>query len=143
MKCAEPLSRLATVSKDTCEHIKTVEFWQLCRLEINYIINNKPPFELGLRISHFAVFLEHAELDSYISAMCALAADKTYHCGVCHKQAARRQDIERHLESVHIVTEPFVCEVCGASMKTRPGLQRHIRSHKNAFGGLAEVKGEN
>ena len=89
------------------------------------------------------MFLEHAELDSYISAMCSMAEDKTYHCGVCHKQATRRQDIERHLESVHIVTEPFSCEVCGASMKTRPGLQRHIRLHKNAIISLAEDRDEN
>ena len=80
----------------------------------------------------FAVFLEHDELDSYIGANSILAEDKTFYCGVCHKSGRQRQDIERHIESVHIVTNPWPCQICGSQLKSRRGYQTHIRTqHRN------------
>ena len=78
-----------------------------------------------------SVFLKHEQLDSYISSVCHQLENKTYACGVCDKPSEQRQVVERHIESCHIVTVPFPCEVCGASLKTRHGFKRHMRTHKN------------
>ena len=82
------------------------------------------------------VFLEHDQLDSYINEMVILNEDEmgnrpTYYCGVCHHQGNAKQDIERHIESSHIQTNPFFCPTCGSSHKTRRTLKIHQRSHKN------------
>jgi len=77
------------------------------------------------------VFLKHEQLDSYISSVCHQLENKTYLCGVCDKPSEQRQVVERHIESCHIVTVPFACDLCGASLKTRHGFKRHMRSHKN------------
>ena len=77
------------------------------------------------------MLLEHDELDTYISEMCAVAEDKTFYCGVCHKSGRQRQDIERHIESVHILTNPWPCQVCGSLLKNRRGYQSHIRKHRH------------
>ena len=78
-----------------------------------------------------SVFLKHEQLDSYISSVCHQLENKTYLCGVCDKPSEQRQVVERHIESCHIVTVPFACDLCGASLKTRHGFKRHMRSHKN------------
>ena len=85
----------------------------------------------GLHFICISVFLKHNQLDSYISSVCHQMEDKTYFCGVCDKPSEQRQVVERHIESCHIVTDPFTCHLCGASLKTRHGYQRHMRTHKN------------
>ena len=79
------------------------------------------------------VFLEHDQLDDYINGMVLLSEDghggRFAFCGVCQKQGSK-QDIERHIESWHIQTNPFPCEICGKNQKTRRSLQIHLRLHK-------------
>ena len=78
----------------------------------------------------FLVFVEHGGLEAYISEMCVQCEDKSYYCGVCgHQGSGKKQDIERHIESFHIETDPFPCNICGISCKTRRGYQRHVRTH--------------
>ena len=75
--------------------------------------------------------MEHEQLDNYISETCLQTEFKTFYCGVCQKPGNKKQDIERHIESVHIQTNPFKCDICGSLLKTRKSLQIHLRRHKN------------
>ena len=90
----------------------------------------------ALFIFLFLVFLEHDQLDSYINEMViqnedVLGKRPTFYCGICQHQGNTKQDVERHVESFHIQTQPFYCPTCGASYKTRRTLKIHQRSHKN------------
>ena len=79
--------------------------------------------------------MEHEHVESYISSM-ILQSDESYKqgdgrffCGVCQKGSRQRQDIERHVESNHIETHPYVCPICGSQHKTRRYLKLHQKIH--------------
>ena len=77
-----------------------------------------------------SVYLEHNQLDTYISETCIQSHDKQFYCGSCEYASEHKQVVERHIESCHILTDPFSCEFCGSSLKTRFGYKRHVRKHK-------------
>ena len=80
---------------------------------------------------HVLVYLEHDQLDAYIKELCFMTEHKTFACGVCQKEGKQRQDIERHIESIHVTTKPFQCDSCGTKHKTRKSHQEHLRAfHK-------------
>ena len=81
------------------------------------------------------VFLEHGEIDSYVETKCIPSTTmeggmRTFSCVLCEQVARQKQDIYRHIESAHIETNPFSCDICGALLKTRHVLYNHKRSHK-------------
>ena len=72
--------------------------------------------------------MDHVQLESYLKEMVVMTEDKLfYYCGVCNKEGRKRQDIERHIESMHVITPPYVCEICSSDFKTKTYLQRHMR----------------
>ena len=76
------------------------------------------------------MYLPHEQLDSYIqeNVMCSEdASGKIAYCAICQQSARHRQDIERHIESAHIETDAFACEVCGWETKTRRTLKIHMK----------------
>ena len=77
------------------------------------------------------VFLEHDQLDSYISEMVTQSEDhlglKTFSCGICNTSSHKKQVIERHVEAQHVDTRPYECQMCGKLQKNRRGLQGHYR----------------
>ena len=79
--------------------------------------------------------IDHENLDSCIREMCVQVEDdygnKYFQCSMCQNQAKNRQDVERHIESKHVVTKPFDCELCGIQRKTRREIKRHMRTHHN------------
>ena len=82
------------------------------------------------------VFLEHGEIDSYVETKCIPSTTmeggmRTFSCVLCDQVARQKQDIYRHIESAHIETNPFSCDICGALLKTRHVLYNHKRSHKD------------
>ena len=77
-----------------------------------------------------SVFLDHDQLDNYIRERCLQSEDGAHYCGVCGKPSKFKQDIERHVESAHVETNPFICLLCGFQAKTRRSLKIHARSHR-------------
>jgi len=75
------------------------------------------------------VFMEHEHVESYITSM-IYNGDGRFFCGVCQKDSRQKQDIERHVESNHIETHPYVCQICGSQHKTRRYLKLHQKTHK-------------
>ena len=84
-----------------------------------------------LRLFIVLVFLEHDQLDSYISEMLNQSDDdmglKTFFCGICNISSNKKQIIERHVEAQHVDTRPFECHICGKLHKNRRSLQGHYR----------------
>ena len=80
------------------------------------------------------VFLEHEHIDSFLNEMTHQTEDltggKTFFCGICQKNSKAKQDIERHIETHHIQTNPFQCGICGYVSKSRRYFKVHLRSHK-------------
>jgi len=59
---------------------------------------------------------------------------KYWKCSLCHMNHNRKQDLLRHIESLHIQTDPYYCLYCQTSVqfKTKRSLQRHLSSsHKS------------
>ena len=83
------------------------------------------------------MFLEHDQIDSYISEMTFQSMDevglglKSFHCGICQKTGKAKQDIERHIESAHILTHAYICHICGSSHKNRRYLKVHQKIHRD------------
>ena len=73
--------------------------------------------------------LSHTELDAFyvehVQPRWDAKGRKFWSCGLCAKRGSSRQDVERHIESLHVTTDPYGCGVCGASLSTRRGLTRH------------------
>ena len=75
------------------------------------------------------VFLEHEQIDSYVRDLIVQSEGRSFLCGVCQKEGKQKQDIERHIESKHIVTRPFECTSCETKLKTKRRLQEHTRAN--------------
>ena len=76
------------------------------------------------------MYLPHDQLDSYIQENVMCSEDdsgKVAYCALCQQSARYKQDIERHIESAHIETDPFNCNICGSSAKTRRTLKIHMK----------------
>ena len=61
---------------------------------------------------------------------------KYWKCSLCHMNHNRKQDLLRHIESLHIQTDPYYCLYCQSSVqfKTKRFLQRHLSSsHKGQY----------
>lgn len=61
------------------------------------------------------------------------AGTKYWKCAICQIYHNRKQDLLRHIESLHIKTDPYVCLYCQSHLefKTKRALQRHVTaSHK-------------
>ena len=101
---------------------------QCTRVCLNYVLL------LGF-IFIFLVFLEHEQIEPYIIEMTLQTEDfignRTFNCRICEKVGRTKQDMERHIESNHILTNPFECELCGKILKTRREIKRHhLKYHK-------------
>ena len=71
-------------------------------------------------------------MDTYISENVLVSEDQSgrmNYCAICQQSSKLKTDIERHIESAHIETDPFKCEVCGSSVKTRRSLKIHMKQH--------------
>ena len=81
------------------------------------------------------MFLHHEQMESYINENLICSEDesgKYFYCAICQiSSRKRKQVIERHIESNHIVTEPFKCEICGSCVKSRRCLQIHMSKKHN------------
>ena len=58
---------------------------------------------------------------------------KYWKCAMCLINHNRKQDLLRHIESIHIYTDPYPCLYCQNSdqFKTKRALQRHLTAfHK-------------
>jgi hypothetical protein len=85
------------------------------------------------------VRLSHAELDAFYAAHVRVdygddgGGFKLWSCGLCSQRGHSRRDVQRHLDSHHIATDPYECEQCGSAFGTRRGLTRHRLSvHRSA-----------
>ena len=50
-------------------------------------------------------------------------------CLLCNKSCGTRRDVGRHIESFHVITEPFKCQLCDNEFSTRRALKRHINNY--------------
>jgi len=100
----------------------------------NYVENSFQEQDLA---AGSKVFLEHDQIDSYLNEMTFQSMDevglglKSFHCGICQKTGKAKQDIERHIESAHIRTHPYICHFCGSSHKNRRYLKVHQKIHRD------------
>ena len=57
---------------------------------------------------------------------------KKWCCYVCGQESVNKNDISRHVESVHIVNHPgYECSFCGAIVKSKNALRMHIARNHN------------
>jgi len=82
------------------------------------------------------VYVEQSRVASFIEeqSICEQGGhgSKTWRCAVCGKCLMKKCDLVRHVESFHVVTDPYSCEFCSLSQfKTVRALQRHMNTvHK-------------
>jgi len=82
------------------------------------------------------VYVEQSRVASFIEeqSICEQGGhgSKTWRCAVCGKCLMKKCDLVRHVESFHVVTDPYSCEFCSLSQfKTIRALQRHMNTvHK-------------
>ena len=83
----------------------------------------------------FSVSLQHEQIDAYVEDNCVSMDDGVSYCNLCqfsssHKlKSIQRLSVKRHIESMHIQTDPFNCHQCGKALKTRRSLTDHITRH--------------
>ena len=82
--------------------------------------------------------MEQDKVGEYLEDQCLCEQDtagvKYWKCAICDIYHNRKQDLLRHIESLHIQTSPYVCVYCTAQVefKTKRALQRHVTaSHKS------------
>ena len=88
---------------------------------------------------NISVFLAQDKIDAYIHEKTVCEVDfnngsKVWSCGVCQKYLYKKQDLTRHIESFHVKTSPYYCDLCVAQFNTRRACKRHTLSfHKRSW----------
>merc|ERR1712226_637041 len=94
--------------------------------ESNMIVDRKLA---ELNIS--TVTINGEELDKTIDSMVG-KIDGAWTCNVCGKIDKRKQNLQSHIESLHIEGVTHPCNICGNKFKSRHGLQVHMSGkHRN------------
>ena len=75
---------------------------------------------------------DYTELDEQIMSM-MLKREEIWSCKVCGKtddKLNKKQNIQQHVESVHMEGGSHSCNRCGKTLRSRPSLRMHIsRNH--------------
>lgn len=59
--------------------------------------------------------------------MMYLTETKTWMCSVCNKESKKKNDIWRHVESLHVENHPgYSCSYCGDILKSKNALRQHV-----------------
>lgn len=97
---------------------------------VNNVHGNKRPFLCHLCGKAFKrgdALLQHYQTHSEIGP----SENSNYKCNVCEKSFRSHSHLYEH-QAVHSETRSFLCEICGASFKTRSVHRKHILSiHRN------------
>ena len=67
-------------------------------------------------------------ISSFISTQMSEMFDgdkKVWMCLLCEKTCNVKRDLGRHIEALHVLTDPFSCSLCDGQFSTRRALQRH------------------
>jgi len=86
-----------------------------------------------------------ADLDSLIEEHMTKVKDHSqgkpmWSCNDCGKFSRLKNDISRHVESVHITHPGLVCDLCEKVLKTRDTLKRHLKvAHEKQTQGRTEA----
>ena len=85
-----------------------------------------------ITFDHISVRVAQTEIETFLTASVAESWDgerRVFQCLLCNKVAGTRRDAGRHVESIHLQTDPYTCDLCGNELATRRALQRHISTH--------------
>ncbi|QQP37397.1 Broad-complex core protein isoform 6 [Caligus rogercresseyi] len=74
----------------------------------------------------------NVKLNAEINKQIQHTADGMYQCIPCKKITRRLQNMQFHVELLHVITDGFECKFCGIVLKTRHSHQRHIKKHERA-----------
>ena len=118
---------------------------QCCRLSVLVLKENtrfwRKPFELTidcnclLNFTGNPVQLSHQELDDFLAVN--TYKDQTvgrWMCGICGLSFLNKIDVNRHIESKHVILPELLCAICNKPSKTRHSLRIHMKNtHPEAF----------
>ena len=81
------------------------------------------------------VQLSHQELDDFLAVN--TYKDQTvgrWMCGICGLSFLNKIDVNRHIESKHVILPELLCAICNKPSKTRHSLRIHMKiTHPEAF----------
>ena len=89
-------------------------------------------YELTFHLSLLQIFLcsELSELDTRIERMMMKQDDGCWHCSECDYMSRIKTNIKMHVESRHVVSAGFTCDICQLFCANRKALQNHYyRKH--------------
>ncbi|QQP37430.1 Broad-complex core protein isoform 6, partial [Caligus rogercresseyi] len=70
------------------------------------------------------------KLNAEINKLIKRTPDGLYQCIPCKKTTKRLQNLQFHVESLHVITDGFECKFCGTVLKTRQSHQKHVKKHE-------------
>ncbi|XP_040564831.1 uncharacterized protein [Lepeophtheirus salmonis] len=72
------------------------------------------------------------KLNAEINRLIKRTPDGVYQCISCKKTTKRLQNLQFHIESMHVITDGFECHLCGTILKTRQYYQKHMKKHERS-----------
>jgi uncharacterized Zn-finger protein len=75
-----------------------------------------PPTMTKVKIIYFIIFSVHLEKKGSVK------------CEVCHKKLSRKENLERHFQTIHRNEKMFVCPVCRKRFTGKRGMTFHLES---------------
>nr|ACO11014.1 Longitudinals lacking protein-like [Caligus rogercresseyi] len=72
------------------------------------------------------------KLNDEINRLIKKTSEGLYQCIPCKKTTKRLQNLQFHVESLHVITDGFECKICGTVLKTRQYYRQHPKKHEKS-----------
>lgn len=73
----------------------------------------------------------YLELDQLVSSLMDKNSEGVWACSTCEYSSSSKNSVKEHVESRHVETQSYPCNICGYVCPTRKALKMHIFRNKH------------
>lgn len=123
-------TRLVTLALCVTSFAHQSMHWSFMNLDITRTNINKIVLFMSTFLrKHFLFLSAIDEIQAEVLSKMYRDTNSSWHCSICSYAAKLKGDVRKHVESKHVQTNGYTCNVCGKFCPTSNALQTHRSRH--------------